>query len=208
MYLIENPDLLNLHARQRIKVLDSERATQATGWLKCLSQALYECTYKQHREEMLFTSSDLLQFTSEDKRITPLTIKLDQLAVVLELNQREKKRPKTKLVPISQKQIWPVLVICSRSTICEDMSCEPQSLTQATRPCDIPKVTLIKGTMIHEDVPLLTGQCSTCSTLYSADHERVLQDSNTTDNGYTSVYLNSALLDNLFGLIIFFQLQY
>ena len=34
---------------------------------------------------MLFTSLDLLQFTSEDKRITPLTIKLDQLAVVLEL---------------------------------------------------------------------------------------------------------------------------
>ena len=35
--LIENPDFLNLHARQKIKVLDSERATQATGWLKCLS---------------------------------------------------------------------------------------------------------------------------------------------------------------------------
>ena len=62
-----------------------------------------------------------------------------------------------------------------------------------TRPRDIPKVTLIKGTMIHKDVPLLTGQCPTCSTLYSADHERVLQDSNTTSNEYTSVYLNSAL---------------
>ena len=55
------------------------------------------------------------------------------------------------------------------------------------------KVTLIKGTMIYEDVPLLTGQCSACSTSYSADHEQVLQDSNTTDNGYTSVYLNSTL---------------
>ena len=103
------------------------------------------------------------------------------------------RQPKTKLVPISQKQIWPVLVICPKSTICEDMSCEPRSLTQATRPHNITKVTLIKGTMIYEDVPLLIGQCSTCPTLYSADHEQVLQDSNTTDNGYTSVYLDSAL---------------
>src|SRR5271168_531529 len=191
--LIENPDLLNLHARQKIKVLDSERATQATGWLKCLLIALYERAEKQHTEEMLFTSSDLLQFSSEDKRITPLTIKLDQLAVVLELIPRGKRLPKNKLVLISQKQIWPVLVICPRSTICEDMNCEPRSLIQGTKPRDIPKVTLIKGTMIYKNDPLLTGQCPTCSTLYSADHERVLKNSNTTSKEYTSVYLNSAL---------------
>ena len=35
--LTENPDLLNLHARQKIKVLDGEKNIQATGWLKCLS---------------------------------------------------------------------------------------------------------------------------------------------------------------------------
>ncbi len=35
--LIENSDLLNLHARQKIKVLSGEKNTQATGWMKCLS---------------------------------------------------------------------------------------------------------------------------------------------------------------------------
>ena len=58
--LIENPDLLNLHARPKIKVLEIERPTQATGWLKCLVQALYEHAQKKDTEEMLFTSSDLL----------------------------------------------------------------------------------------------------------------------------------------------------
>lgn len=191
--LIENPDLLNLHARQKIKVLEIERPTQATGWLKCFARALYERAQKQDTEEMLFTSSDLLQFTSEDKRITPLTLKLDQLAVVLELIPKGKKQPKTKLVPISQSQIQPVLVICPRSTTCEDMNCEPRSLTQGTKPHDIPKVTLIKGTTIHKNVSLLTGQCPKCSTLYSADHEQVLKNTNTTSKEYTCVYLNSAL---------------
>jgi len=191
--LIENPDLLNLHARQKIKVLDGEKNIQATGWLKCLSQALYERTEKQHAEDTLFTSSDLLQYTSGDKRITPLTMKLDELAVVLNLIPKEKKAPKSKLIPISQKQIQPVLVICPRSTICEDMTCSARSLVQGTKLSDIPKVTLIKGTMIYKNVPLLTGQCPKCSTLYSADHERVEQNTNTTHKEYTSVYLNSAL---------------
>ena len=47
--------------------------------------------------------------------------------------------------------------------------------------------------MIYKNVSLLTGQCPTCSTLYSADHEIVLKNSNTTSKEYTSVYLNLAL---------------
>ena len=98
--LIENSDLLNLHARQRIKVLPGEKNTQATGWMKCLSCALYERISEQGMEEMLFTSSELLQFTEEEKRITSLTIKLDELAIALNLIPKAKKAPKTKLLPI------------------------------------------------------------------------------------------------------------
>src|SRR5436853_5801187 len=105
---------------------------------------------------MLFTSSELLQYTDKDKRITPLTIKLDELAVALNLIAQTKKAPKTKLLPISQKEIRPVLVICPRSTICEDMDCSPQSLIQKTTTQDVPKVTLIKNTAIYKNVPLLT----------------------------------------------------
>ncbi len=50
---------------------------------------------------------------------------------------------------------------------------------------------MIKGTAIYKDVPVLTGQCSKCTTLYSADHERVVQ--NAVRKECTSVYLNSAL---------------
>jgi CxC5 like cysteine cluster associated with KDZ transposases len=98
-------------------------------------------------------------------------MKLDELAVVLNLIPKKKKAPKSKLIPISQKEIQPVLVICPRSTICEDMTCSARSLVQGTKLSNIPKVTLIKGTMIYKNVPLLTGQCPKCSTLYSADHE-------------------------------------
>ncbi len=122
---------------------------------------------------MLFISAELLQFTDEKKRITPLTVKLDELAIALDLIH-EKKAPKTKLLPISQKEIQPVLVICPRSVVCEDINCGPQSLVQGTKPRNIPKVTLIKSTAIYKDVPVLTGQCSKCTTLYSADHERVV----------------------------------
>jgi len=82
---------------------------------------------------MLFTSSELLQFTDEEKRIT-LTIKLDELAIALNFIPKTKKAPKEKLLPISQKDIQSVLVICPRSVVCEDMNCGPQSLIQETRP--------------------------------------------------------------------------
>ena len=74
---------------------------------------------------MLFTSSELMQFTEEEKRITPLTIKLDELSIALNLVPQAKKTSKTKLLPISQKEIQPVLVICPRSVTCEKMTCSP-----------------------------------------------------------------------------------
>jgi len=140
---------------------------------------------------MLFTSSELLQFTEEEKRITPLSVKLDELAIALHLIPKAKKVPKTKLLPISQKEIEPVLVICPRSIVCEDITCSPRSLVQKTKLRDIPKVTLIKGTTIHKKVSLLTGHCPKCHTLYSPDREKVLQD--VANKKYTYVYLNSAL---------------
>ncbi len=36
--LIENPDLLNLHARQAHPAYHNEKKIQASSWLKCLSQ--------------------------------------------------------------------------------------------------------------------------------------------------------------------------
>ena len=118
---------MNLHARQKVKVLPGKKNIKATGWMKCLSRALYERISGQDTgaEEILFTSSELLQFTTEEKRITPLTVKLDEFAVALNLISKSKKPSKIKLLPISQKEIQPVLVICPRSVVCEDMNCSP-----------------------------------------------------------------------------------
>ena len=93
-----------------------------------------------------------------------------------------------KLKAVSYKSIQAVQVICPYSITCETASCNPRSLLQNTRLRDIPRVTLIKGSEIYENVQVLTGYCPSCQTTYQADHERVLQDG----NRHTRVYLNSA----------------
>ena len=52
-------------------------------------------------------------------------------------------------------------------------------------------VTLIKGQTVYQDVPVLTGKCTNCKTLYAADHER-FEDTSTIQNTFKRVYLNSA----------------
>jgi hypothetical protein len=39
---------------------------------------------------------------------------------------------------------------------CEDMQCDPKALLQSTRYCDVPKVTLIKGTSVYKNVAVLS----------------------------------------------------
>jgi hypothetical protein len=71
---------------------------------------------------------------------------------------------------------------------CETAACHSQALHQITPIQDIPYVTLIKNSVIYENVLVLTGQCSTCKTKYVADHERAVEE----DGGHSRVYLNSA----------------
>lgn len=98
---------------------------------------------------------------------------------------------KGKLLPISRHKIEPAYVICPPSFVCGTASCNPRSLVQHTREHDIPMVTLIKGHTIHQDIPVLTGKCPNCATLYTADHERY-KDTSTVQNNFKRVYLNSA----------------
>ena len=79
---------------------------------------------------------------------------------------------KGKLLPISCHKIEPAYVICPPSFVCGTASCNPRSLVQHTWEHDIPMVTLIKGHTIHQDIPVLTGKCPNCATLYTADHEK------------------------------------
>ena len=55
---------------------------------------------------------------------------------------------------------------------------------------DIPLVTLVKNNTIYKNVPVLSGRCPNCTTLYGADHEHSPEINE--ENQFTKLYLNSA----------------
>jgi phage FluMu protein Com len=44
-------------------------------------------------------------------------------------------------------------------------------------------VTLIKGQKVHQHVPVLTGKCPSCKTLYAANHDK-FEDTSTIQNTF------------------------
>src|ERR1700676_4061657 len=56
-----------------------------------------------------------------------------------------------------------------------------------------PRVTLIKGSKIYEEVHVLSEKLPQCKTIYYADHETSAPiDTDGDDDGGTMVYLNNA----------------
>ena len=184
--ITDNHDLLNLHARQQNPRYNGENNSLMSGWLKCLARALQEKLEEDSTK--LFKHSERNQ-QSDKEKVDGITQKLDGLAKLLNLYPYDSDgQYQGKLKAVSYKSIKAVQVICPLSNTCETASCNPRSLLQNTRLRDIPRVTLIKGSEIYENVQVLTGYCPSCQTTYLADHERVRQD----DNRHTRVYLNSA----------------
>jgi CxC5 like cysteine cluster associated with KDZ transposases len=83
-------------------------------------------------------------------------------------------------------------VICLDSIECKEISCDPRAVHQITRTRDIPKVTLVKGSDIYQNVPVLIGQCGKCKTLYSADHETLSEAVSEDETRNRRIYSNSA----------------
>jgi len=184
--ITDNHDLLNLHARQQNPMYFGENNSSKSGWLKCLARALQEKLEEDSTK--LFKGYQENQLTDKEK-VDGITQKLDGLAKLLDLYPYDSNGQfQGKLKAVSYESIKAVQVICPHSNTCVTASCNPRSLLQKTRLRDIPRVTLIKGSEIYENVQVLTGYCPSCQTSYLADHERVLQD----DNTHTRVYLNSA----------------
>jgi hypothetical protein len=170
--LFENPDLLNLHFRQQQRICGNENKVQISRRILALSNALLK-KLGNKRAETLFSEHELVQEPSGKTKADLLSGKLDKLAGCLKLSTfDEKGNYKGKLLPPSHSKIEPAYVICPPSFACETQSCSPRSLRQSTKISDIPLVTLIKGQTVYQDVPVLTGKCTNCKTLYAADHER------------------------------------
>jgi len=184
--ITDNPELLSLHARQQNPKYNGETRTLHSGWIKCLARGLQERLgekdtrlFKHHQKHTL----------SKKEMITDISGKLDALAKLLNLYPcNSAGQFQGKLKSVSYASIQAVQVICPHAVECETTTCNPRSLLQITRLRDIPRVTLIKGSKMHENVQVLTGHCPSCQTTYLADRERVLQS----DNRHTRVYLNSA----------------
>jgi hypothetical protein len=127
---------------------------------------------------------------SDGQILTILSLKLDGFANVLQLSPYDQHGQfQGHLKPISHALIQPIHIICPSAVVCETVSCNPRSLLQATKKKNIPKVTLIKGLSMLENVHVLTGRCPDCQTIYSADHEH---ETDKEQNRNSRVYLNFA----------------
>lgn len=194
--MTENTDVLSLHARQKNPVFAGEKASISSGWIRGLARALYEKV--GDNRDRLFKKQELNPNKSDYDIIGDIGAKLDELATVLGLvPYNSKGNFQGKLKPISHKAFESAQVICPNAVVCEMSTCIPRSLLQITRSRDIPRVTLIRGTTIYENVQLLAGQCPTCETIYYADHERVQEQNIDKTNKkerqkFERIYLNSA----------------
>ena len=186
--MTDNPDLLNLHSRQQNPKCTGEKRTTVSSWMKCLARTMDNKLYKQQNIRLLKKSDDA---TETELRVNNIGLKLDALAKLLNLNPyNDNGQFQQKLSPVSHKSIQPILVICPNSCECETLDCQPRSLLQITKLRDIPSVTLIKSFEYYNEVPVLTGKCPECQTIYHADHERTPVSSE--PGCFDRLYLNSA----------------
>ena len=187
--LTENPDLLNLHARQQYAQCGGENWVVISGWIKGLARAIKKSIDQKQKRPLKM--KNVAKEMDEEQEITAFGCKLDILAKLLDLHPYDEHGQLVdKLQPVSHKLIQPVHVLCPNSMECETASCNSRSLLQSTRTRDIPQVTLIKDSVIYDDVFVFTGECPTCKTKYLADHERAAEA--VESRKYNRVYLNSA----------------
>jgi hypothetical protein len=161
----DNPDLLSLHARQQNPEYSGETCSPDSGWIRGLACVLQEKLGKEQKR--LFQDGS---HQNSDNQITGIGEKLDGLAKVLKLYPYDEHGQfQGKLKAISHESIQAAHIICPNAIVCETNTCNPCSLLQTTKTQDIPRVTLIKGSNIYENVQVLTGRCPKCQTNYVAD---------------------------------------
>src|SRR6202050_3698505 len=141
----------------------------------------------------LFQTTDNFSNLNNDQRNSTIAIKLNSLYKLLDLSPYDNEgvfhQSRYKQV---RKEIEPADVIYPTSIQCQTQSCNGRSFHTNTRDRDTPRVTLIKGSKIYEEVHVLSGKCPQCKTIYYADHETSAPiDTDGDDDGGTMVYLNN-----------------
>lgn len=181
--LVDNPDLLNLHARQSHPEYKGENTITATGWMKALARGLENRLVEKLVQ--VLTPEEL-----GDDPDTALAYKLHHLVDFLGLSPYRKSGVfKQKIYQISQSSIRSVRVICPSNMSCTTASCKPYHISTFTRDRDVSTVTLLDGTSVIGNAIAIAGECTKCKTRYHADHEDYkLDDANFTQE----CFVNSA----------------
>ena len=121
--LTENPNLLNLHARQKNPKYEGETCSSPTGWIKCLAHGLEE---KLGRDNDKLFYNQNIGTMSDDDITKGISKKIDAMANNLHLYPYNSQGHfKGKLKQISYNSIEAVYVICPNSFVCETTSCNP-----------------------------------------------------------------------------------
>lgn len=175
--LTENPELLNLHARQKHPKSLGETKSKNNGWINSLARAV-ETKLGLQAMDLIETHKQVEVGLNTSKFTSHVVSKLDLLIDKLALTPYHKKRLVKVLKPVTYDQIQGVQMICPKSMSCTSENCQGRALQQITRIRDIPIVTLIKGNTIYKNAIVLTGECSACKTLYMADHESYVNNPN------------------------------
>ena len=132
--LTENPDLLNLHSRQKTSLLQGENKKSTSIWIKALSRALTEQLGKETKT--LFKHNTLSKDWTVDSVTDPIASKLDLMAEVLDLvpiYSKTSLRVKRKLMTASHQKIAAIHVICPSIMECNEPHCNHWALWQDTR---------------------------------------------------------------------------
>jgi hypothetical protein len=185
--MTSNPELLNLYAHQQNPPSPRELRQINTGWIKALARALK--SKLGDATDSLLSMSEETSSLSDDRVISSIGLKLDSLSKVLNLYPCNKKGDFLgALKPVTEHDIEPAHVICPQSMECETRDCQSCALLNKTRDQYVASGTLIKGTRIFSNVPVLVGHCPQCNTGYHSDYERA----QCTEGTWTRQYLNSA----------------
>lgn len=170
--LTDNPELLNLHARQKHKRSSKQKISVTNGWIKALARGI-ETKLDNKAKDLIpdnkIENSHIILNT--DKCTSHLAKKLNKFADILALSPYHDKKYVELLKPISYEEIQGVPVLCPISMCCQTESCNEHLLLQKTKPRDVPTVTVIQGITIHTNGLILTGECGKCKTKYMPDHE-------------------------------------
>ena len=113
--MTDNPELLNLHARQQHPI-DGENQTLASGWIKLLSRAIMH-QLKDDTKTLFHLGEYLPQ---QSHQVTKLSAKLDAFAKILDLMPYDDEGNYTKLLPVSHTRIQGVQAICPNTIVCID----------------------------------------------------------------------------------------